>query len=477
MQLKRKQARDLKRALMASSCALLGSAAGEAVADTGDWSFDAGVLQYSEVDRVTATEPAVIATRDFGDDKKLSLHFVADTLTGATPTGSMPSTKAITLTSPSGKAIGSTNAGVNPMDNNFKDFRKALNATWSQPLSRDWHVDLGGSYSIEHDFKSQGLNALFSRDFDRRNTTVSGGFSYEYDSIFPIGGIHTPLSALPAPTTGGGGGGGDDGGGDGPDAASILATDDGGGDGGDDTGGTIPGVPKNTGPIAAQRTKRVRGLLLGVTQVMTRDWITQVNFSYGKSDGYLNDPYKLVSIVNATPPPAGAPASATPLGEPVEQIYENRPKTRVDRALYLGSKTYLGGDVLDFSYRYGVDDWGIRSNTFELRYRWPFGDNFYLQPHLRYYHQSAADFYHRGLLSTDIIPAHVSADYRLAEFSGRTVGLEFGVDTGGGHLLRIRYERYLQSGGSDPRVQIGVQQRFDLFPELKADIVQVSYTF
>ncbi len=476
MQLKRKPSRDLRRALVASSCALLGTAAGDAAADTGDWSFDAGVLHYSEADRVTATEPAVIATRDFGDGKSLSLHFVGDTLTGATPTGSMPSTKPITLTSPSGRPIGTTTAGVNPMDNNFKDLRKALTATWSQPLSHDWRVDLGGNYSIEHDFKSQGLNALFSRDFDRRNTTVSGGVSYEYDTVFPIGGIHTPLSKLPAPTTGGGGGGGGDDGGDGgPDAAAIFAADDGGGD--DDTGGTDPGIPKPTGPVVPSRTKRVKGLLLGLTQVMTRNWIGQVNFSYGKSDGYLNDPYKLVTIVNAVPPPPGAPASATPLGEPVAQFYENRPRERRERALYLGSKTYLAGDVLDFSYRYGLDDWGIRSNTYELRYRWAFGGDFYLQPHVRYYHQTAADFYHRGLLSTDIIPAHISADYRLAEFSGRTVGLEWGMDTGDGHMLRIRYERYLQSGGSDPRVQIGVQKKFDLFPELKADIVQVSYTF
>ena len=38
-------------------------------------------------------------------------------------------------------------------------------------------------------------------------------------------------------------------------------------------------------------------------------------------------------------------------------------------------------------------------------------------------------------------------------------------------------ERYVQSGGSDPHVLIGVQQPYDLFPELKADIVQVSLYF
>lgn len=466
MQLKRKRRTGLRRTLLASSCALLGTAP-SAFADEGDWSFDAGLLYYSEVGRVRATEPAVLATRDFGDDKSLTLKFVVDTLSGATPTGAMPSTQANTITSPSGRVLGTVAAGANPMDNNFSDFRRALTASWSQPLSREWRLDAGGDYSIEHDFKSLGGNAKLSRDFNDRDTTLSAGLSFEDDTVFPIGGIHRPLSVIPVtvsstgaggePGEGAGGGGGEDGGGE------------------TDTGGGASLPPSSANPaIAASRGKWVKNALVGVTQVMSRTWLAQANFSYSVSTGYLNDPYNIVSILNVTPPSS---TSTTPLGEPVSQIYENRPGIRHERAFYIGNKAYLDGDVLDFSYRYSRDDWGIKSSTYELRYRWAWDDGYYLQPHLRWYRQTAADFYHRGLLSSDAIPAYVSADYRLADFSARTVGLEFGMETGGGHRLRIRLERYVHTGGSDPRVAIGVQRGFDLFPALKANIVQVSFSF
>jgi hypothetical protein len=95
-------------------------------------------------------------------------------------------------------------------------------------------------------------------------------------------------------------------------------------------------------------------------------------------------------------------------------------------------------------------------------------------PHLRYYEQGAADFYHRGLLDTDTVPQFVSADYRLAKFNARTFGIEFGAQLSGGAKVSFRLERYLQHGSTDQRVNIGVQQQYDLFPGLKANIAQIS---
>ena len=174
--------------------------------------------------------------------------------------------------------------------------------------------------------------------------------------------------------------------------------------------------------------------------------------------------------------------AATPQGDPLYQIYENRPSTRSQRTLYLRSKTYLNGDVLDVTYRYGWDTWNIHSNTLGLRYRWNISDHYFLEPHIRFYRQSAAYFYHRGLLNSQPLPDFVSADYRLAGFTGRTVGLEFGMDVSKGEwwpagTLRMRLEHYTQTGGSDPQVDIGVQRNFDLFPGLSANFVQITYTF
>ena len=40
-------------------------------------------------------------------------------------------------------------------------------------------------------------------------------------------------------------------------------------------------------------------MLLGVTQVMTRNWLTEFNISVDRFKGYLNDPYKITSIINS----------------------------------------------------------------------------------------------------------------------------------------------------------------------------------
>ena len=432
MQLKRKRRRGLRRSLLVSSCALLGTAQ-NAHADPGDWKFDAGLLYYTEVDGIRTIEPDLLATREFGGGASLKLNFAVDSLTGATPTGAMPSSKSQTVTGPSGKSSSNQAAGATPVDPNFHDLRKAVSATWLQPFAEVWNWDAGASYSIEHDFKSLGANTLFARDFDRHNTTLSGGLFYEYDDVFPIGGIPQALSQAPQPA------------------------------------------------IAANRIKTVKGALLGLTQVMSHDWIVKLNLSYGLSQGYMNDPYKVVSVLNTHlgggSPVSGFPIGGPPIGEPLYDIYENRPDERHEKAVFTESKTYLNGDVLDFSYRYSWDDWKIHSNTVEMRYRWSFDGDLYLQPHLRWYRQSAADFYHRGLLDSDTVPQFVSADYRLAAFTARTVGVEFGGRLSGGQVLSLRIEHYSQGGGSDPHVEIGEQQQYDLFPGLSANIVQVDYSF
>ncbi len=434
MQLTRKGRRRLRRTLFVSTCALLGTDQ-NAMADKGDWSLDSGLLYYSEADRVRAVEPALMVKRDLGGDAAFNARLVVDSLTGATPTGAMASSRGASVTSASGSV--SVSAGVLPMNDKFKDLRRAVSMAWSRPFSRLWRADLSGNYSLERDFRSAGANALVARDFNRRNTTLSLGASYESDTVIPIGGIPLPFGAVP-------------GAGDGPET-----------------------------PIARQQNKTVKGGLAGLTQVMSRYWIVELNYSYSQSQGYLSDPYKVVSILNTHlgglgvfPFPFG-PA----IGDPLQEIHESRPDTRHERAVFMVNKVYAGGGVVDFSWRYGRDDWGIRAHSYELRYRLPFGDGYFLQPHLRYYHQSAADFYQRALLDTDTLPNFVSADYRLADINGRTLGVELGTDLQDQHSLRLRLERYVQSGKVDPRVLVGVQANYNSFPDLTAYIAQLSYSF
>ena len=56
----------------------------------------------------------------------------------------------------------------------------------------------------------------------------------------------------------------------------------------------------------------------------------------------------------------------------------------------------------------------------------------YVEPHARYYSQSAADFYNLYLNSTDSLPEFTSADARLGKFNAATLGVKFGMELDGG---------------------------------------------
>jgi len=64
--------------------------------------------------------------------------------------------------------------------------------------------------------------------------------------------------------------------------------------------------------------------------------------------------------------------------------------------------------------------------TADLRYRWQIDMNYYIEPHLRYYTQSAADFFHYYLGSGEVIPQYASADTRLAKFHAQTMASNSG---------------------------------------------------
>lgn len=436
--------RGVRDALVAATCGLLGqSAPAAAGTDPGDWQFDTALLFYSETDRVTAIEPVVSGRRYYEDDAFLDMKLVLDALTGASANGAVPSSQPETYTRPSGNGFYTTPAGETPLDDTFHDTRGAFSVSWSQPLNPDWKMTVGGNLSKEYDFQSLGANILLSRDFNKRNTTLSMGASFEADSIDPVGGQPNPLTRMITGPK------------DGVEAVSLdpyVDTDD------------IDS--RDSGD-----SKTIVDLLFGVTQVLNRNALLQVNYSYSNASGYQTDPYKLVSVIDA---------AAGPLqGDPLYHVYESRPDKRSKHALYVGTKYWLGGDILDASYRYLTDDWGINSHTADVRYRFDLGNDSYLQPHFRYYTQTAADFYHRALRNDQALPQdYVTADYRLGDLDGITVGLEYGIKLSSDSEFTVRAELYQQSGDvADPGVKIGTQQAHDLFPDVDAYIIQFGYKF
>ena len=124
--------------------------------------------------------------------------------------------------------------------------------------------------------------------------------------------------------------------------------------------------------------------------------------------------------------------------------------------------------TLDFSYRYMTDDWDVTSHTADLRYRWDLPAASYIEPHVRFYTQSAAEFYRVALLDGDPLPAFASADYRLGEFDAVTIGVKYGRLLANGNEWSARLESYTTTGSG---ANSGV------YPDLTAVIFQMSYNF
>ena len=151
-------------------------------------------------------------------------------------------------------------------------------------------------------------------------------------------------------------------------------------------------------------TKSTLDLLLSFTQVINRRTVMLFNYSYSQASGYLTDPFKLISVVNSD-------------GITQENLYEVRPDKRLRHSLFWQTKHALDSGVADVSYRYSNDDWGVDSHTIESRFRYNLTDHSYLQPHVRYYLQSAADFYQPFFLEGETLPQYASADYPIGDMT------------------------------------------------------------
>lgn len=392
------------------------------------WIVDTALLYYAENGgRVKALEPMVAVRRTDGNDRTLSLKLTLDTLTGASPYGAVAQPGPQTFTSPSGRGTHTSPAGQIPLDPSFKDKRVALAAGWEQPWGADRRLALGANVSGEHDFFSLSGSVAVSQDFNQKNTTGSLGLSYERDQIKPEGGAPQGLR---------------------------TAWD--------------PAWPKS-----GSESRGVTDLLIGLTQVMSRTWVTQLNLNLGQGSGYHTDPYKLLSVVDGNGLLTGD-----------RYVHEKRPDSRRRTSLYWQHKLAIGEAVLDASWRHYRDDWGIRANTFDARWRQPVGGGWYVEPQWREYRQSAADFYRVWLNeggdwnSTTHAAAlpYASSDPRLGAFRARTLGLKLGVVTGTDREVSLRLSRYVQTL-DQPANPPGVLQTVDLTPDLKATTLMLAWRF
>lgn len=430
MQLKKQT--QISSVLAAATCALLGSSTTNAQENEQVWDFDTAILYYGETDRVSLIEGVAQATKDFGDEHIFSGKIVFDTLTGASASGAVAQPGVQSYTRPSGNGAYEIQGGETPLDDTFRDTRVQVNGQWTQPLWEDTRGSAGVNVSNEYDYLSIGANASIARDFDRKNRTLSLGLSYQYDSIDPVGGAPLGFANMLF--------------------KSDYLSDD-----------SFESAFADTRQADSQ-DKSTFDVLLGLTQTINKRMIVQLNYGFSVADGYLNDPYKVLSVVDDQ-------------GLTQSILYENRPDKRTKHNVYWQTKYAMDNGVIDVSYRFATDDWEIDSHTIDSRLRFNVSDTAYIQPHIRYYQQAAADFYQPFLKEGDALPMYASADYRLGEMSAITVGLKYGQKLSNGHEWGVRLEYYQQSPKNAGFDEPGALQNVDLYPSIKAVIAQLSYSF
>ena len=242
------------------------------------------------------------------------------------------------------------------------DRRKAWNAEFSRQFPR-LNVSAGFANSRESDYVSNGWSLNTLTDFNQKNTTLLAG---------------------------------------------VAGTDD----------------DVKVFFQAPYVKKRGHDFIVGLTQLLDPRTSVTLNLTYGRSRGYLSDPYKLVQKnVELLP------------GLFLTQTFrENRPDNR-EKWIVLAagnhSFTELHG-ALDASYRFYHDTFGTAAHTLELAWFQRLGEKFILRPGLRLYSQSAADFYYYNLDRTSIIPIrnplpsgpHYSSDFRVSSLRSENYGVK-----------------------------------------------------
>lgn len=150
---------------------------------------------------------------------------------------------------------------------------------------------------------------------------------------------------------------------------------------------------------------------VGVSQILTKDWLMDVAFETVTDSGYLNNPYRQVRYLDADS------AKGYSLHN---EVY---PETRTSHALAFRSLYYLPHRAsVSAEYRYYADTWGVVGNTVGIGYTHTLKNEWIFDIGYRYYTQSAADFY-RDLFPAANSHTYMARDKELSTMKDHTFSL------------------------------------------------------
>ena len=166
------------------------------------------------------------------------------------------------------------------------DLRRAVDVQLTRYFSRGT-LSIGTSYSKETDYLSRSYSVQGSLSTEDKNTTFTLGGSLNNDDINPV---------------------------------TLTKT---------------------------EYNKKVYSGIFGITRVLSKNDIAQLNLGYSNGTGYFSDPYKL---------------------------YDNRPEERKNTTVLARWNHHFEGTdgTAKLGYRYYSDTFGIRAHTLEAEYVQPF---------------------------------------------------------------------------------------------------------
>tara|TARA_B110000858_G_scaffold198483_2_gene265552 strand:- start:3660 stop:4817 length:1158 start_codon:yes stop_codon:yes gene_type:complete len=194
--------------------------------------------------------------------------------------------------------------------------------------------------------------------------------------------------------------------------------------------------------------KQSSSLFVSVSQIINQVSSFQSALSITEQSGFLSDPYKLRDI---------------------------RPDDKTQIAWSNSYRRFFvsANAALHVNYRYYHDDFGISSHTSDISWHQNLGRRYQLVPQLRYYSQSAADFFTN--VDDFLLPTseYQSSDYRLSAFGAVSGGFSVIADMNSWKAT-LTIERYLANDKysgfevSEPstalvkynRVSLGIDFRF-----------------
>ncbi len=150
---------------------------------------------------------------------------------------------------------------------------------------------------------------------------------------------------------------------------------------------------------------------LGISQILTRNFLMGMTLETITDEGFLNNPYRSVRYVD--------PDSDKGYSYQAE-VY---PNTRTSTAVSVRGRYRLPYRAAVHSeYRFFDDTWGIAAHTGELGYTQPVWGRWMLDLNYRYYTQTAADFY-SDLFSREDAQNYMARDKELSDFNSHTLGI------------------------------------------------------